>query len=300
MRGSTYHCRARGFVVGLVAAVIFGGCAAAAAAFWANRADVHLRDGFIGNIDGFAWAGLAWILALICLVAWRAKRLGSWAPLLVAGIELGVLYYHGTTEWGWSIALPQKSVVLTKLSELPNVLLIGGELQNLTIRANLSTATPYLGFAHPYPNKLMVAWEQLFLRGSLGTNISGRGWDVHKRWLRRWQVTHLVGHGRSLIGMGKELGHWRDTALDAIVYHPPSEPAARVWSIIELEEPFPVARVVTRARTITVRGDLDERLSLSDDLDLVLFLARDEVPSRPDARFARLISWDGTRRNRRA
>ena len=131
---------------GLVAAVIFGGCAAAAAAFWANRADVHLRDGFIGKIDGFAWAGLVWILALICLFAWRAKRLGSWAPLLVAGIELGVLYYHGTTEWGWSIALPQKSVVLTKLSELPNVLLIGGELQNLTIRANLSTAAPYFGF----------------------------------------------------------------------------------------------------------------------------------------------------------
>ena len=128
----------------------------------------------------------------------------------MAGIELGVLYYHGTTQWGWSIALPQKSVVLTKLSELPNVLLIGGELQNLTIRANLSTATPYLGFAHAYPNKQMVAWEQLFLRGSLGTNISGRGWDVHKRWLRRWQVSHLVGHGRSPIGMGKELGHWRE------------------------------------------------------------------------------------------
>ena len=113
-------------------------------------------------------------------------------------------------------------------------------------------------------------------------------------------MTHLVGHSRSQIGMGKELGHWRDTALDAIVYHLPSELAARVWSIIELEEPFPVARVVTRARTITVRADLDERLSLSDDLDQVLFLARDEVPSRPDARFGALdfVGWHY--RNRRA
>ena len=79
--------------------------------------------------------------------------------------------------------------------------------------------------------------------------------EVQKRWLKRCRVTHVAGHGRSLIGMGKELGHWRDTALDAIVYHLPSEPAVRVWSIIELEEPFPVARVVTRARTITDRND---------------------------------------------
>ena len=58
---------------------------------------------------------LVWILALICLFAWRAKRLGSWAPLLVAGIELGVLYYHGTTEWGWSIALPREECGLDRI-----------------------------------------------------------------------------------------------------------------------------------------------------------------------------------------
>jgi len=107
-------------------------------------------------------------------------------------------------------------------------------------------------------------------------------------------VTHLVGHERSLVELGKELGHWRDAALDVIVYHPPSEPATRAWSIVELSEPFPEARVATRARTISDQIRLNDRLSLSDDLDLAWFLAEDGVPDRPDARFARLISWDGT------
>jgi hypothetical protein len=94
--------------------------------------------------------------------------------------------------------------------------------------------------------------------------------------------------------MGKELGHWRDAALDVIIYHLPSEPAVRSWSIVELDEPFPEARVVTRARTIADRQTLDKRLTYSDDLDLAWFLAEDRSPERPDARFARLLSWDGT------
>jgi hypothetical protein len=82
--------------------------------------------------------------------------------------------------------------------------------------------------------------------------------------------------------------------LDLIVYHPPEEPAARSWSIVELERPFPEARVVLRARTIGDRMTLDTRLCVSDDLDRAWFLAADGVPARPDARFGRLISWDGT------
>jgi hypothetical protein len=279
---------------GLAAALMFAGCAAAAAVFWATRTDVQLRSGFFGSLDGFVWAALAWILALICILVWRARRVGSWVPLVVAGIELGLLYYHGTTEWGWSIALPKESAVLTKLAGLPRAVLIGGELQNLTIRANLSTGAPYLGFAHTSSHKLLAALEQRRLQSRFAATLNARDLEMHRRWLRRCRVTHLVGHKPSVIEMGKELGQWRDAALDRIVYHLPNEPAVRAWSIVELEGPFPEARVVTRARSISDRTRLETRLSLSDDLDRAWFLAEDGVPDRPDARFARLVSWDGT------
>ena len=41
-------------------------------------------------------------------------------------------------------------------------------------------------------------------------------------------------------------------------------------------------------------GDLIGRLTREDDLDMAWFLAEDDVPGRPDARSARLVSWDGT------
>jgi hypothetical protein len=282
------------FRIGLVVALVFGGCAAAAAAFWAMQAIVHLRSGFFGYLDGFVWAGLSWIVALLCILGWRTKRLASLAPLLVAGIELGFFYYQCTTVWGWSIALPAQSAVLTKLAELPNVLLVGGELDNLPIRANLGTGSPYLGFAHAYPNRLLEFWERYRPRSSLIEDSNRSDLDMQKRWLRRFRVSHMVSHERRHAAIGKELGRWRDAALDQIVYHRPIEPAARAWSIVELDPPILEARVATRARTIGDRSTLDNRLSFYDDLDRAWFLAEDKVPDRPDARFARLISWDGT------
>jgi hypothetical protein len=280
---------------GLIAALLFSGSAAVAAALWVTRTDVHLRSGSFGTLGGIAWGGLAWILALICVLAWRAQRIPSAAVLIVAAIELGLLYYHSTTDWGWSITLPKDSVILTKLSERPNVVRVGGELQNLTIRANLSTAIPYLGFAHTFPNNLLIASEQFRTGTYAGANPNEADQEVTRRWFRRCRVTHVVGRpARSLTELGKELGHWRDPALDLIVFHLPNEPANRIWSIVELGEPYPEARVVTRARTASDRPRLDNTLTFSEDRDLAWFLKGDGVPDRPDARFARLISWDGT------
>ena len=94
------------FRLGLAAAILFGGCATVGAAFWTMRPGVNLHASIGGVADGFLWAALAWSAALAILAAWRAGRLGSSAVLLAAAAELGILYYAGTTQWGWSIAIP--------------------------------------------------------------------------------------------------------------------------------------------------------------------------------------------------
>ena len=281
------------FRLGLAAALLFGGCAMVAAAFWTMRPGVNPRATFGGVANGFLWAALAWSTAVIILLARRSKRLKASVPLIAAVVELGILYYAGTTQWGWSIAIPSQSPVLDELAHKPLVGFIGGELDNLPVRAGLTTAFPYLGFAHTYPDKILVlAQEQLFRSGSPTSSDSIDG-STLKRWFRRCRVTHIVDYRGTAKAIGKKAVRRRDRALDQIIYHAAGEPASRTWEIVELDEPFPEARVATRSRTIEDRRALIDRLSRSDDLDVAWFLAEDRVPVRPDARRARLVTWDG-------
>jgi hypothetical protein len=282
------------FGIGVAISLVFAGCAACAGFLWTTRADVHLRSSQYGIAGGFVWAAVAWLAALLIVLAWRARRLGSWAPLLGAAIELGILFHLGTTEWGWSIALPRSSPVLTELDRRAPSGLIGGELENLPVRAGLRTAYPYLGFAAPQPNSVLVNMERLeFLEAAISVPEYGSEAAL-KRWFKRFRVTHLVGHHRTRHKLGVEVGRWKDPALDRIVYRAPGEPANRVWWIARLDEPFPEARVAARARTIADRLALLDRLARFDDLDLAWFLAQDRVAEREDARIARLLSWDGS------
>ena len=145
------------FRLGLAAAIVFGGCAAAAAAIWATRADVHLRSTFGGIPDGFLWALLAWSIALAVVLpgdraGWARGR--RWAP---SAVELGILYYAGTTQWGWSIAIPAQSPVLGRAgpSTSPSA---WSAASSRTCRSGRDwrPAFPYIGFTHPYPNKVLV------------------------------------------------------------------------------------------------------------------------------------------------
>jgi hypothetical protein len=284
------------FRLGLAAALLFGTAAAVAAASWAARADVHLysRSGLVA--DGFLWAALAWSVALAAVLAWRRGWLGSWAPLTAAAVELGILYYAGTTQWGWSIALPRQSPVLSELARRAPAGLIGGELGNLPVRAGLTTGYPYLGFSLPQPGDLLGRLQEPLVQSDSAALAEGTapGAEWLRRWLRRLRVTHLVGHRRSWLGLGTELGRRRDPALDRIVYHAAGAPATRAWSLVRLDEPFPEARVASRARKIADRRALVDRLARSDDLELAWFLAEDRVPERPEARAARLVAWDGS------
>ena len=282
------------FRLGLAASLVLGGCATAAAVFWTIRPDVHLRSSFGGFADGFLWAALAWIVAVAVVLAWRSERLGPWLPVMATAIELGILYYAGTTQWGWSIQLPAQSPVLRALASQASTGLVGGELENLPVRAGLTTGYPYLGFSLPKPGDLLEQLLAPMVQSDSASRAGSSGTNMRKRWLRRFRVTHLVGHHRSWLELGTERGRHRDAALDRIVYRTPDQPATRLWSIVELEPALPEARVALRIAHDRRPPALIDRLSRAEDQDIAWFLAEDRVSDRPDARSARLISWDGS------
>jgi hypothetical protein len=282
------------FRLGLTAALVFAGCALLAAALWSMRPIVHLGSTFAGLASGIVWAALAWLAALGAIGIWRSGRFGAWVPLVATAIELGILFHMGTTHWGWSIRLPQQSPVLSELTHRSDAALIGGEIENLPLWANLATAFPYLGFEHAYPNRFLVSLQRRLLAGETGVSLPPADVVALRRWLRRCRVSHLVGPSAALATLGAPVSRWRDPALDQIVYRRPDQPLERSWSIVHLEDPFPEIHVASRAVAIADRAILFDRLSRSDDRDVAYFLATDGVPARPPAQSARLLSWDGS------
>jgi hypothetical protein len=282
------------FGLGVAASFEFAACAAAAALFWSKLPEAHLATGPGGVPPGILWAVLVWVVAWVVVFCWRFRWLGDWAMPAATAAELGILFYLGTTQWGWSVAIPGQSKVLGELLRLPAAGSIGGQTENLPVRAGLRTGNPYLGFPHPHPNRALVLLHRRLLPGEDGPVLDERRAAVPRRWLRRDRVAYLVGSHRSILSLGQELGRWKDPSLDRIVVRSATEPATRTWSIVQLDEPFPEARVVTRARTAAHRHALVERLSQSEDLDVAWFLAEDGIPARPDALEARLISWNGS------
>ena len=69
-------------------------------------------------------------------------RLGAWAPVALAAVELGVLFFVGPVWWVWDVRLPDPSPVLRRLAELTRRGLIAGRLLNLPVDAGLTTAFP--------------------------------------------------------------------------------------------------------------------------------------------------------------
>lgn len=282
------------FQLGLAGSVVFGGCAAVAAVLWASRPDVHLSALWAGVAGGFVWGALAWFLAIVIVIAWRSGKVPSWVPLVAVTIELGILYYQGTTQWGWAVALPAQSPVLRELVRRSPAGLIGGLTENLPVRADLATAYPYIGFALPRPNESLKFSQERLIQGNSASTLDAQQAAALLRWFKRLRMEYLVVANRSDLGLGVELGRWRDLALDQVAHRGPSDPAHRAWAIIKLDAPAPEVHVATRARTVGRADELIDRLFRVDDPDVALFLAEDAVPARADASFARLVSWDGS------
>ena len=184
--------------------------------------------------------------------------------------------------------------MLAELARREPVAPVGGELDNLPLRAGLATAFPYIGFSHPYPNKILVSVQERLLRSGRHPAPGSVEVATLERWLRRCWVTHVVDYRRAAAAVGEELGRWRDPALDRIVYHAAGEPASRPGRSSGWPTRSPRAGWPPCARTSPDIATLIDRLSRSDDRDVAWFLAEDRVPGRPDAQHRRLLTWDGT------
>ena len=299
LAGEGFDCTiSRGsFRSGVCSAIAFASLAVAAALLWTTRPEVHLRSLAAGMPGGFLWCALAWSCSLAALFAWRSGRTGAWSLLVVAAVELGFLFYNGTTEWGPAIELPGRSSVLADLLKRSPQGLVGGDLGNLPVTLGLKTARPYLGFAHAPLNRLLLRLQDRPLRARDDAADEPRRGLTNvqiKRWLRRWRVSLLVGTHSTILELGSKLGHWHDHTLDQIVARDPFDPPPHDWSIVELAEPFPEARAAPKAYSAATLGDLLNRFTREDDLDIAWFLSEDDIPGRPEASSARLVSWDGT------
>ncbi len=233
----------------------------------------------------FATAGMAWGLGLLATVGWRLGRLGAWAPVSVAVLELGTLLFVGPSWWGWKIRLPESSPVLQRLAELADVGLVGGRLLNVPVDAGLTTAYPNLGITPPPPNYLLET----------AMRPPGEILQTDHRWQVRFGVTHGVWGADDDVRGFLVMAVIPDPALDRVMASVPHLHGHGPWKLVHDSYAFPpawVARLVVAAKNWP---ELHTSLSMHDYPDQAWFLPEDLPPPLPEpaARDARVLSWDG-------
>ena len=254
-RGLDRSIAPRRFWGGLAVAIVVGAAAWGWSIYWAQGPD--FRAGLGADTIGarFAAAGLAWGLGLLAIVGWRLGRLGAWAPVTVAVLELGALLFVGPAWWGWRARLPESSPVLRRLAELPDVGLVGGRLLNIPVDAGLTTAYPNLGITPPPPNYLIES----------AMHPPGEVSDIDHRWQARFGVTHGVwGAGDDVLGVDV-LAVIPDPALDRVIGSVPHLRARGPWKLVHDPSAFPpawVARRIMKDEELgrTLRHPVDRRL----------------------------------------
>jgi hypothetical protein len=277
------------FRTGLILALFFviGGFAWCASWVVTHRELQVAMGGEAGLAVRMGAAALCWAVAFGLVVYWRkGQRDLAWVIPLVSGLELGAYYYAaGTTQWGWSVALPRSSPVMTRLLEEPRVRRVGGALDNLPLRAGLATATPYTGFTLFPPHPLLKAAQD---RGIVDASTS-------LRWLRRYGVTHVVWDSPLAERAGEVVYRGEDRALDVLAYRSPGSPERRRWQITRLANVFPEAWTAIRTVNVPDHTTLVNFFSQGDYGDEAWYVTG-EGPSETgsqQARSATIVRWSG-------
>jgi hypothetical protein len=262
---------------------------AAAAGFWGVswclRPD-HAR--FLGGdrlLLSLGLAGASWIVATVLVVALSRKKVGPVALLAATAVELGALYYTSTTEWGWSIAVPEQSPTLAALAREREVGRVAGLLHDLPLRFGASPLFPHIGFTPPPPHPFL---EQLEQRAQAETPW-GRGL------LRRFGVTHGVWDGPIDEKGVEAIRTGPDPALDRLVYKPPGSPPHASWRLVRYTDVMPQARAAVRARIAPDDEALAAGMGYDLDPAVVWYRAEDRptIEREPRAKAATVVSWDG-------
>ena len=256
-RGLDHSVASRRFWVGLALAIL-GGAAAWGWSihYWAGGAEFQAGLGVDTFPARFAAAGLAWVLGLAAIVAWRQNRLGAWAPMLVAAVELGGLFFLGPVWWRWEIRLPEASPVLSRLADLPDAGLVAGRLLNLPVNAGERPRIP--------------TWAS---RRRRPTTCSSR------RYRRRGKIPNPSAAGSAAsasrtacgvpvttFGETEVLAEIADPALDEVMSSVPNLRAGGLgpWKLVRNRDAFPAAWVARRVREAANWGRLYSELSLAD------------------------------------
>ena len=267
-------------------AILFGAGAWAWSIRLAGEADFQAGMGADTFSTRFALAGIIWALALAAIIAWRRNRVGGWAPVAVALLELGGLFYLGPIRWDWGLRLPEASPLLLRLAKEPGVGLVGGRIGNLPVLAGRTVAYPTLGLTAPPPNYLLEA-AMVFNPGkTLPSNLA---------WQRRLGVTHGIwGAGDDVRGT-EVLAEIADPNLDRLLGSVPALSGRGPWKLVRNPDVSPSAWVARKIREAKDWPDLYTGLILGEVSDEAWFLSEDHPPPLPvpNAQVARVQSWDG-------
>ncbi|AMV39386.1 hypothetical protein VT85_18255 [Planctomyces sp. SH-PL62] len=213
-----------------------------------------------------------WLVAVILAVGWLRGRAPAQLLLVATAAELGALYYTSTTDWGWAVAIPESSPILTRLAQEKDVGKVAGLLSDIPLRLGMAPIFPYTGFEAPPPHPSLAAMAQ---RGALshinGFDFSYYGathgvWDENDRIVPDFAETLLVG---------------RDEALDRLIHKPAGAPAHATWRLVRFKKPAP--RIRAYVHPPYLRNE--RQRSLASELP-----PRDQTPR---ATLAEVTSWDG-------
>ncbi len=284
-RGLDRSIAPRRFWGGLATAVVVGAAAWGWSIYCVQGADFRASIGAGTIAARFAASGLAWGLGLLAIVGWRLGRVGAWAPVAVAVLELSALLFIGPAWWGWRARLPGSSPVLRRLAELPDVGLVGGRLLNVPVDAGLTAAYPNLGITPPPPNYLIES----------AMRPPGQISDFDHRWQNRFGVTHGVWGARDDTTGVEVLDVIPDPALDRVMESVPHLRGRGPWKLVHDPSAFPSAWVANRILAAKSWGELYITLSRNSLKDEAWFLDEDGSPvlTGPEARSSRVVGWDG-------
>jgi hypothetical protein len=283
-RGFDRAVSASRVAVGLVLALLFCILASAWAIYWTQLPQHRAAFAGLDVAHLLMWNGAAWALGVGAIIAWRYRVIGPLAPLLLAALELGILFHQGTTVWDWSTDIGQQSPVLRRLAQELDGGTVAGEVHDLPVHVGRAATYPYLGMRMPPPTSAME-----FAR--FGTSLTD---SRTSRLLWRLGASHAIWPAPLDASGAEVLYAGPDEVLDERARKRDGTSGPATWYLVRLPT-APGVHVATRARDVPDVRTVLAYLAQDASTDTAWFLPGDRPPDQPEprARSARIVWWEG-------